>query len=124
MVRSRKEEVLMRREMTAIALVFTVLTAAEADEPPRNSVVIRCLNKGAVVRYDRSGKLNIELELAVTLDRELKLKPRDFRLYLLDAQLRQLDDVAVALPEEWEKKTFKKGETRETLTVQFPAPGG
>lgn len=113
----------MRRYLMATAAIISVLTVAAADKPPGDKFTVRCLNKDSVVKYDEGGKLNLELELTLTLPQEIQIKPGDVRLWLLDSQLRQLEGGSIVLPEDWKTRKFKKGENKDTLTLHVPAPG-
>jgi hypothetical protein len=89
---------------------------------PKSKFTVRRLNKDATLRPDELGQLDLKVEISVVADQEIRLKPGEFRLAILDANLRQLDELAIAIPKDWENKTFKKGENWDILT--FPTVGG
>src|SRR5262245_327437 len=103
----------MQRHL-ALAVVVLVLASPPAARSSDEKLTVRLLNKDGVVKYDKAGKLTLKVELALTLGRERQLKPNDLRLAFLDADLRQLEGVTIAVPKEWEAKRFKKGENKDT----------
>ena len=105
-----------------LVAIVAILPAVEAGEKD-GRFTVRCLNKESVVRPDPDGKVNIQLEVTLNLRQELQLKPGDVRLAILDAQLKQLDELVSVVPPDWTKKSFKKGMHKETLTLQFPGLG-
>jgi len=109
--------------LMATAAIISMLTASGEDQPSGGKFTVRCMNKDSVAQYGTAGKLDLKLELTLSISQEYQLKPGDFRLAILDARLKQLDGTTVALPEEWKQKTFKKGDNKDTLTIQFPGLG-
>ena len=107
----------LTRCIALLLLVFPFAGSRLLAQAPANRFAVRCLNKDSVVKVEADGKLNLKLELTATLDKDHQLKPGDFRLAFLDSQLRQLDEIAIAIPEDWQKKTFKKGENKDILTL-------
>ena len=103
--------------------IFMALTSAVPAQVPKNNFTVRCLNKDSILVQEEIGKLNLELELTDVMDKENQLKPGDFRLAILDAKLQQLDEIVIAIPEDYQRRTFKKGENKSTLTLTFPGPG-
>ena len=100
--------------------LFVVQRVKEIDKggAPKSNFAVRCLNKDSILLPDELGQLTLKVEISAVCEQEIRLKPGEFRLAILDANLRQLDELAIAIPKDWENKTFKKGENRVTLT--FP----
>lgn len=109
----------MTQHLVAAMVIVSMLTAGRADQPPKNGFTVRCLNKDSVLFPEKRGELNLKVECLVVVEREIQLKPGDFRLALLDAKLRQLDEISIAIPDDWKTKTFKKGANKDTLTMNL-----
>jgi hypothetical protein len=88
-------------------------------KPPKSQFTVRCLNKDSVLFPEKQGELNLKVECLVVVEQEIQLKPGDFRLAILDAKLRQLDEISLAIPDDWKTKTFKKGANKDTLTMNL-----
>jgi hypothetical protein len=109
-----------------VVLTLAALLAATNSglaQVPMNKFTIRCLKKDSVLVEEEIGKLNLELELTVVTDKEFQLRPGDFRVAIFDEKLRQLDELAIAIPMDYQRRTFKKGENKSSLTLTFPGAG-